>query len=175
MYVGMAPLASTAAIISEEKEKNTLRVLQMCNVRAVEYLAGNAVYVVGLCMAGSLVMGLAGGYAGMDLARFMLIMSAGHVCPFLLGAAVGIAGKNQMAATSIGLPVMMALAFLPMLSMFNDTIGKVSKYIFSGQLYLLVNHLGEMGITAESGIIMGCNVALIVGVFFRIYQQAGLD
>lgn len=46
MYVGMAPLTSAAAIISEEKEKNTLRVLQMCNVRALDFLIGNAVYVI---------------------------------------------------------------------------------------------------------------------------------
>ena len=33
MYIGMAPLTSVAAIISEEKEKNTLRVLMMANVK----------------------------------------------------------------------------------------------------------------------------------------------
>ena len=30
MYVGMAPLTCMAAVISEEKEKNTLRVLRFC-------------------------------------------------------------------------------------------------------------------------------------------------
>lgn len=38
MYIGMAPLTSTAAIISEEKERNTLRVLMMANVKPVQYL-----------------------------------------------------------------------------------------------------------------------------------------
>ncbi len=38
MYIGMAPLTSVAAVIAEEKEKNTLRVLQLCNVSALEYL-----------------------------------------------------------------------------------------------------------------------------------------
>ena len=33
MYIGMAPITSVAAIISEEKEKNTLRVLMMANVK----------------------------------------------------------------------------------------------------------------------------------------------
>lgn len=32
MYIAMAPITSMAAIISEEKEKNTLRVLLMSNV-----------------------------------------------------------------------------------------------------------------------------------------------
>lgn len=33
MYIGMAPITSISAIISEEKEKNTLRVLMMANVK----------------------------------------------------------------------------------------------------------------------------------------------
>ena len=36
MYIGMAPLTSMAAVIAEEKEKNTLRVLMMSNVRPHE-------------------------------------------------------------------------------------------------------------------------------------------
>ena len=45
MFIGMAPLTSMSAIISEEKEKNTLRVLLMSNVKPMEYLFGVGVYV----------------------------------------------------------------------------------------------------------------------------------
>ena len=51
MYMGMAPVTSMAAVISEEKEKNTLRVLMMANVKPVEYLLGVGVYVWLICMA----------------------------------------------------------------------------------------------------------------------------
>lgn len=171
MYVGMAPLTSAASIISEEKEKNTLRVLQMSNVKAAEYLIGNAIYVVSICMIGSLVIGLAGGYGGTDLLKFMLIMFVGHSCSYLLGGAVGVASKNQMAATSITVPVMMILSFLPMLSMFNETIKKFSKFIFSEQLYLIINDLSKINITAETGIIVACNVVLIIVLFGLIYRK----
>ena len=40
MYIGMAPLTATAAIIAEEKEKNTLRVLMNANIRPWQYLIG---------------------------------------------------------------------------------------------------------------------------------------
>ena len=43
MYIGMAPLTAAASVISEEKEKNTLRVLMMAGVRPHEYLVGVAV------------------------------------------------------------------------------------------------------------------------------------
>lgn len=171
MYVGMAPLTCAAAIIAEEKEKNTLRVLQMCNVNAMEYLIGNAIYIIFVCMTGSLVIGLAGGYAGTELLYFMLIMLVGHCCSFFLGATIGVASKNQMAATSITVPVMMVLSFLPMLSLFNKTIGKVAKFIFSEQLYMLVNDLGTIEITMETGIILSCNIVVIIMLFFVTYKS----
>lgn len=171
MYVGMASLTSIAAIIAEEKEKNTLRVLKMCNVRAFEYLIGNAIYIIVICMIGSLIMGLTGGYTGIDLLRFMLIMFVGHICSFLLGATIGLVSKNQMVATSITVPVMMVLSFLPMLSMFNENIKKFSKFLFSEQLYLLVNHLEQIKVTWETGVIMIGNIILIIAAFLIIYKK----
>lgn len=46
MYVGMAPLTGIFAIISEEKEKHTLRVLLMAGVSPVQYLLGTGCYVM---------------------------------------------------------------------------------------------------------------------------------
>lgn len=171
MYIGMAPLTSAAAIISEEKEKNTLRVLQMCNVHAAEFLIGNAAYIISICMVGSLVIGCSTGYTGMILLKFLLIMLVGHICSFLLGAAIGTISKSQMSATSITVPVMIILAFLPMLSMFNETIKKFSKFVFSEQLFVLMNDLSEIHITLENGIIMICNSVLILVIFILIYQK----
>ena len=78
---------------------------------------------------------------------------------------------GQLKATAVTVPVMMVLSFLPMLSMFNDTIGKFSKILYSEQLYLLVNNLENMSLTAETGIIMTGNIGLILVLFFMIYQK----
>lgn len=171
MYVGMAPLTSVASVISEEKEKNTLRVLQMCNVKAFEYLLGNAIYIIAVCMLGSLVIGVAGGYTGSGLLYFMLIMFLGHCVSVVLGAAIGVIGKNQMVATSITVPVMMVLSFLPMLSMFNESIQKVAKFIFSEQLYIMLNSLQDLHIETENVVIIACNAVAIIGVFLIAYKK----
>ncbi len=174
MYVGMAPLTAMSAIISEEKEKNTLRVLQMCNVNAFEYLVGNAIYIVFICMMGSLVIAFAGGYTGNELLTFMLIMFVGHTISMLAGAAIGAFSMNQMAATSLTVPVMIIFSFLPMLSMFNDTIGKVAKYFYSDQLYLLINNLSAIEIKLETIIILGVNICLILSCFLFAYRKVFL-
>lgn len=171
MYIGMAPLTSMSAIISEEKEKNTLRVLHMSNVKAVEYFIGNAIYIWSICMLGSLVIGLAGGYSGEILVKFMLVMAVGHLISTMLGAAIGAFSTNQMMATSITIPVMMVFSFLPMLSMFNDTIGKFAKIFYSQQLHLLISQLNDFEVSTECIIVMCVNIILITGIFALGYQR----
>ncbi len=171
MYIGMAPLTSMSAIISEEKEKNTLRVLHISNVKAPEYFAGNALYIWSLCMLGSVVIGLAGGYQGEVLIKFMLVMSVGHLISTMLGATIGAFSKNQMMATGISVPVMMIFSFLPMLSMFNQTIKSVAKVFYSQQLNLLIGNVQNMKIGTECIVVMGINVVVIGGIFVLSYQR----
>lgn len=171
MYIGMAPLTSMSAIISEEKEKNTLRVLHMSNVKAVEYFIGNAIYIWSICMIGSLVIGLAGGYRSEILVKFILVMAVGHLISTMLGAAIGAFSTNQMMATSITIPVMMVFSFLPMLSMFNDTIGKFAKIFYSQQLHLLISRLNDFEVSTECIIVMCVNIILITGIFALGYQR----
>ena len=90
MYIGMAPLTSMAAIISEEKECNTLRVLLMSNVKAGEYLLGTGGYVFMICTIGALFFGIMGNFRGEELAGFVLAMCVGIVLSLLLGAAIGV-------------------------------------------------------------------------------------
>lgn len=171
MYIGMAPLTSMSAILSEEKEKNTLRVLYMSNVKAIEYFIGNAIYIWSICMLGSLVIGLAGGYCGEVMVKFILIMAVGHLISTMLGAAIGAFSKNQMMATGISIPIMMVFSFMPMLSMFNETIEKIAKIFYSQQLNLLIGNISDLKIGTECIVVMCVNIILIGGVFALSYRK----
>ena len=105
MYMGMAPLVAVASIIAEEKEKNTLRVLTMANVKAWEYLAGIGIYVWTICMAGAGVMATT--LSSGDIPFYLGVMAAGFIISIAIGACIGIIASNQMAATSLSLPVML--------------------------------------------------------------------
>lgn len=171
MYVGMAPLTSVAAIIAEEKEKNTLRVLQMSNVKGGEYLLGNLIYIFVMCMTGSLVIGLAGGYEGKTLLAFLVIMAVGHIISAVLGAAIGVISKNQMSATSLTVPVMMVFSFLPMLSMFNETIAKVAKVVYSQQLHLLLQNIHKPELSGRGLSVLVVNAVVILSIFVAAYRR----
>jgi len=175
MYIGMAPLSSVAAIISEEKEANTLRILIMSNVKANEYLIGVGTYVVGACMVGALIFGVTGGYKGPSLLIFVLIMTLGIILSTLLGSVIGIGSKNQMTATSITLPVMIFFSFLPMISMFNKTVAKISKYIYTQQINVLLNQVGQFKVSNESLIIIAVNMIVFIALFGYVYGRGRFD
>lgn len=101
-------------------------------------------------------------------------MFVGHTISVLAGATIGVFSKNQMMATSLTAPVMMIVSFLPMLSIFNDTIGKVAKYFYSEQLYLLINNLNNIEIKLETFTILGVNICLILNCFIVTYRKVFL-
>lgn len=171
MYVGMAPLTSVAAIISEEKEKNTLRVLLMANVTPWQYLAGVGSYVFFFCMLGAGVLCLLGGYDLRESGIFLLVMAVGIMASLLLGAAVGTGCGSQMAATSVTIPVMLLFSFLPMLSMFNAHISKIAKFTYTEQIRLLLDSLGKEGAPLTSILVIAVNIFLFGSIFCLLYQN----
>ena len=173
MFVGMAPLTCMSSVISEEKENNTLRVLMMSNVKPVQYLLGIGSYIWLMCMAGAAVFAALGEYKGADLAGFLLVMAAGIILSILVGAVIGISSKNQMSATSVTVPVMMIFSFLPMLSMFNETIEKIAKVTYSQQINILLNSNFED--VTDSIAVLAVNFILAVILFFAAYRKNGMQ
>ncbi|MCR4692160.1 MAG: ABC transporter permease [Lachnospiraceae bacterium] len=173
MYIGMAPLTSAAAIISEEKEKNTLRVLTMANVKPWQYLTGIGLYVWFICMIGAGVM--ATGIKREDIPFYMLVMAVGFAISILAGACIGIFSKNQMTATSIVMPVMLIFAFSPMLAMFNDKIKKVARFAYTQQLKRIMDDMTFSEIGTEGICILAVNAMLMVVLFFVAFRKKGLE
>ena len=173
MYMGMAPLTSVASIIAEEKEKNTLRVLMMANVKPWEYLMGVGLYVWTLCMAGAGVM--ATGIPAENIPFFLTVMAAGFAVSIVMGACIGIFSANQMVATSLFMPVMLVLSFAPMLALFNDKIEKVAGIFYTQQLRLLLNQMSFDGIKTETVLVVVVNAALAIGLFFAAFRIKGLE
>lgn len=175
MYVGMAPLTGMAAIVSEEKEKNTLRVLRMAGVGGGEYLLGTGGFVWLSCLAGSAVLCACGSYTASQRAWFLSVMALGILISILLGASIGAVSRTQMMATSLAIPVMMLLAFLPMLSQFNASIASVSKYLYSQQISGMLASPGEFPAGAQGAWILAANAAAVLLLFLWSYRRCELS
>lgn len=175
MFVGMAPLTCISAIISEEKEKNTLRTLMMSNVNPLEYLCGIGGYVWLMCMAGTAVFAVCGGFTGVSLVKFVAVMATGVILSELIGGVIGIFSKNQMSATSVTVPVMMIFSFLPMLSMFNEKIEKVANLTYTQHLSVLINGLGTASIEAKNLLIPALNLLIAAVLFVAAFKKRGME
>ena len=175
MYIGMAPLTSMAAIISEEKEKNTLRVLMMSNVKPYEYLLGIGSYTWFACMIGAAIICIPGSYSPRERLVFLSIMATGILSSLLAGAAIGTFSKTQMMATSVTIPVMMVFSFLPMMSLFNDTIGKIAKITYTEQISQMLNHINSLPPRYSSIAIMAANILLFAALFTATYRKCGVE
>lgn len=173
IYMGMAPLSSMSAIIAEEKELNTLRPLWMADVKPTEYLLGIGGSMGLLSIAGALLFALIGAYKERTGA-FLIVMAAGILVSLLVGAVIGVWSRNQMMAASISIPVMMVFSFLPMLSMFNDKIGKWAEWIYTQQISNMLQHIDSLAVNIKSAVVLSCNLAAAVMAFIYAYRKKGL-
>lgn len=175
MFVGMAPLTCMSAIIAEEKEKNTLRVLMMSNVKPWQYIISVGTYIFIMCMVGTAVFAVLGEYNGTELAMFILSMLSGIILSEIIGAVIGIFSRNQMTATSLTIPIMMVLSFVPMLSMFNENIKKFASIIYSQQISDLINGIGSSEVSANNIIVIAVNFIIGIVLFAMAYKKKGLE
>ena len=172
MFMGMAPLTSISSIIAEEKEKNTLRVLRMSNVKPWEYLLGVGSYVLLFCFLGAAVIAFSGDYPAPERAVLLLIMIAGILSSLLFGAAVGTLSKNQITATSLTVPLMMIFSFLPMLSMVNSQIEKFGKFIYTVQLQNMLLNLRSLQLKPSVIVILAGNMLAAAFLFVFAYRKS---
>lgn len=171
MYIGMAPLTAISSIIAEEKEQNTLRVLLMSNVKPSAYLIGVGSYVWLSCLLGSAVICFAGSYTAKERIFFLLTMAIGILISLLLGAAIGTFSKTQMMATSLMVPTMIFFSFLPMLSLFNETVAKFAKYTYSEQIRLTLSEISDPQLSGGRLLILMANMMLFAGLFLTAYKK----
>lgn len=175
MHAVFTPLMATASIIAEEKEKNTLRVLILANVKPLEYLLSIGSFVFILTNISSFLFAWLAGFCGTEYICFVLVMMLGSICSMILGAALGVSSRNQMSATAAAMPLAMVFSFLPMLASFNETIKSVSRFTFSQQISNLLKSPAVNTFTAEPFIIIGGNLLIIALLFLFVFRKKGLD
>lgn len=172
MFVGMAPLITTAGAIAEDRERKSLRFLVMAGVRQHEYLMGVGGFVLLVCAVVSVFFGLIGGFGAADLIKFILILIFGSATSVLLGAAIGIFSKNQQMATAISVPVFMVFAFCPMIAQFNETVAAIANILYTQQINTIVNDISLSAV--KPALIILANFVVFMALFALAYKKKGL-
>lgn len=138
MHCVFSPLVATAALIAEEKEKNTLRILIMSNTTLGEYFISTGGFIlIATLLTGSTLLLIAGRNPKEGL-FFILSMGIGCLISITAGICIGLYARNTAAANGLAVPFAMVFSFLPMLSYFNKGVKVIAKFTYSQQIsYLL--------------------------------------
>ncbi|MCL2512946.1 MAG: ABC transporter permease [Oscillospiraceae bacterium] len=174
IYAGMIPLVNMANIIAEEREKKSLKMLIMSNVKPYEYLIGVGGHVLLLCALGSLVMAMSGGYSGAELFRFVFIMVIGALASLFVGAAIGIFSKNQSSSTAMATPFALVTSFIPMLAIFNENFSSVARILYTQQISFMMADMSATNFTWDRFAIIGANMLVFLGLFIFAYKKVDL-
>lgn len=170
MYITMAPILVISTIVGEDKEKGSLQILRMANVKPFEYIFGIGFYVFVLCVLGILFLGFIAKLSGVAFMMFLIMNMVGLLISILIGSIIGLISANQSAASGLSTPAMLIFSFLPMLSMFNTGLHQYSKFIYSQQISDVINALNK-GIPWESVGILLLNFLIVLCLYVYVYHQ----
>jgi len=172
IYAGMTILTTTAGMISEDRERKSMRFLVMAGVKPHQYMLGIGGVMMVMSLLVSVVFGFMGGFYGMDFVKFVAALMLGAIASVLLGAAIGIVSKNQQAATAMAMPLGMLLGFTPMLAMFNETVKKYASVFYTMQVDVLVNDFAASFM--KSAFVILANAVVFAVLFTVAYKVKGL-
>ena len=131
MNTVMVPIIFMSSVVSEEKEKHSLQMLIMSNVKAWEYLIGIGTCVFIQAFISSCLFLVVYDVPLEKLAVFFINLAIGIACSLLVGAILAILAKNQMSVGPITAPVSMVIGLLPMFAEINDKLKSVATVFYS--------------------------------------------
>lgn len=173
MHIILVPILCMSSIIAEEKEKGTLRVLIMSNVRPMEYLIGIGVCVFFVAGISTTLFLLVNNMEAVHIFPFLLTSLCGIICSILVGSVIGLVTKNQMSAGPLAAPVSIILGMIPMFANMNDSIRKFSKYLYSQSVFDIFVDI-ENKFTVEKFTVIGINVLICLIIFYVTYKRKKL-
>ena len=172
MHCSFAPLVISSNILSEEKEKGTLRSLIMAGVSRVKVLISLAVFVLASVLLTGCAFLLMKPFTLQTAMWFAAAMLTGAAVSTLIGLCIGIYSKNVTAANGLAVPIGLVFALLPMLGQFNDGIAKIARYTYSGQL----RNIFEGGdFTLNTALVSGVYFAALSVLLIFLFRRKGME
>ena len=178
--IGIVPTTILPLMIAEEKEKYSLRSLMLANVSGSEFLCAKLEVCVSLTFLDAmLVFFIAGGKMDYIVIYAVMILIASLGLSFL-GAVAGLLSKDQTAAGTIGMPLMLITMLPPLFSGMSEMLSKAAIVVPTTSFQTVFLSAAEGERLAGKGNIIAvavCVAWMIVGyaVFHIFYKRKGID
>ena len=171
MHYIFTPIVVTASLVSEEKEKNTLRVLRMSGISSFEFFLSTTIFVLIFdVLSGCTFIGMTN-LDQIQTLRFLIAGIAGCLISILIGLCVGTYVKSSSAANGVAVPLGMIFSFLPMLSSFNKGLEKVTKYLYGQQVSYIC---GGKNFDISFIMVVSINFLIVFVIYCYLYYKSKL-
>ena len=174
------PLTGLAMMVAEEKEKNTLRVLMLSDVSALEYIFSKIISVLVLMELITIVIFFIMATQLSYLPMFLLVTTVTSISMLLFGSVVGLLSKDQMSTSTLSTPLMILFLIPPMFQNMNEVIDKIASIVPTTRMMAIINDaMNGMSILSQEhlldfGIILAW-ILLGVVTFAMMYRKKGFD
>lgn len=173
-------LTGLAMMVAEEKEKNTLRVLMLSDVSALEYIFSKIISVLVLMELITIVIFFITATQLSYLPMFLLVTTVTSISMLLFGSVVGLLSKDQMSTSTLSTPLMILFLIPPMFQNMNEVIDKIASIVPTTRMMAIINDaMNGMSILSQEhlldfGIILAW-ILLGVVTFAMMYRRKGFD
>ena len=175
MHISMIPLMITASLIAEEKDKHTLKVLMLSNVKPIEFLLGVLSFVFLLNVVTTCLFIPLLKFKMVELFNFLVVISLGIICSTILGAIIGITARTGSNVAATSTPITLLFALVPLLAqiMPGSAIAGFASILYSGQMISIIMDLTGNFTFIRFGVML-LNLLAFMIVFIIIYGNKNL-
>ncbi|HDR7624889.1 TPA: ABC transporter permease [Bacillus mycoides] len=169
-----------AALIAEEKEKHTLRVLMLSPASSLEVLLGKSaltgLITFAICFSNFAILGVIKG----NIPLIVLFLLISIFFFLMLGTAIGLIAKTTASTSVVGMPILFIFLLAPILGGFlkNDFVKKMIDFLPTKHLAdAMPKLMNGKGLSTVSGdlinIIIWCVFSIILCII--VYKKKQLD
>ncbi|NMD38289.1 MAG: ABC transporter permease [Christensenellaceae bacterium] len=143
--LGLGAIMMSALPLAEDKEKHTLRSLMTSSVNGLQFFIGSIFWPFLVSVVVNYIVIFVSGVntATIDMAMFSFLTIISSLISCMLGLLIGIIAKSQVNANNLMMPFIMVLSLVPTLSTLNDTLGKISNFLYTGIITNMLNNYSE--------------------------------
>jgi len=164
IFIGLALVASSSALVYEDKNTTNLRFMAMADVRPYQYLLGTLAAAIIVVAVMLIFYALLGGYLGGDMLRFMAIGTFGGLVSILLGVVIGLS-KMPILAT----PLSIILGLGPTFGNMNETLANALRFTFIQQVNIAMADIDAD--LSSSFLIIGANGFVFLLIFIFMHRR----
>lgn len=179
MNLTMTAVMLPATSIAEEKEKHTLRTLMLSNVSGFEFCMSKMLATGTFMLITNILIYVIVGMDWIYLPAFTAAAAVGAVPLIVLGAAVGLAARDQMTAGVYEVPLML-LFLLPSIffgmNPVTEVIGKITPC--SAVVQLISQITGGTWLSKDTlfySLVILIWIILSIGIFVLLFRKKGVD